>query len=83
MRQAGEALGVAVATMAMVFDIELFVVGSSVAKAGDLLLGPARDVVPSCSYDSVSRRVRIVTTELWDDGPLLGCSWLARQVRGY
>lgn len=79
MTQAGEALGVVVASMAMILDIELFVVGSSVAKAGDLLLGPARNVVPSYSYDSVSRRVRIVTTELWDDGPILGCGWLARQ----
>ena len=80
MTQAGEALGVAVASMAMVLDVELFVIGSSVAKAGDLLLGPARDVVPCCSYDSVSCRVRIVTTELWDDGPILGCGWLARQA---
>jgi glucokinase len=80
MDQAGRALGVAVASMAMVLDIELFVVGSSVAKAGDLLLGPARAVVPRCSYDWVSNRVRIVTTELWDDGPILGCGWLARQL---
>jgi glucokinase len=79
MTQAGEALGVAVATMAMILDIELFVAGSSVAKTGDLLLGPARNMVPFYSYDSVSCRVRIVTTELWDDGPILGCGWLARQ----
>jgi glucokinase len=80
MGQAGRALGVAVASMAMLLDVELFVIGSSVAKAGDLLLRPARDVVPCCSYDSVSCRVRIVTTELWDDGPILGCGWLARQA---
>ena len=78
--QAGEALGVAVASLAMVLDVDLFVIGSSVARAGDLLLGRARDVVPCCSYDSVSCRVRIVTTELWDDGPILGCGWLARQA---
>jgi glucokinase len=79
MTQAGEALGVVVASMAMILDIELFVTGSSVAKAGDLLLGPARNVVPFYSYDSVSCRVHIVATELWDDGPILGCGWLARQ----
>jgi glucokinase len=79
MTQGGEALGVAIASMAMILDIELYVVGSSVARAGDLLLEPARRTVPDCSYRSVSSRVRIVTTELWDDGPILGCGWLARQ----
>jgi glucokinase len=78
--QAGEALGVAIASMAMILDIELYVIGSSVAKSGDLLLDPARETVPHYSYQSVSSRVRIVTTELWDDGPILGCGWLARQV---
>ena len=82
MTQAGEALGVAVASLAMILDVELYVVGSSVAKAGDLLFDPARKVVPHCSYGSVSCRVRIVATELWDDGPILGCGWLARRALG-
>ena len=80
MTQAGEALGVAVASLAMILDVELYVVGSSVAKAGDLLFEPARKMVPHCSYGSVSCRVRIVSTELWDDGPILGCGWLARRA---
>jgi glucokinase len=80
MTEAGEALGVAIASMAMILDIELYVVGSSVAKAGDLLLEPARQIVPCCSFQSVGSRVRITTTELWDDGPILGCGWLARQI---
>ena len=78
--QAGEMLGVAIASMAMILDIELYVIGSSVAKSGDLLLDPARKTVPHYSHQSVGSRVRIVTTELWDDGPILGCGWLARQV---
>jgi len=78
--QGGEALGVAVASMAMVLDIQLYVVGGGVARAGDLLLEPARRTVPECSYPSVCRRVRIVGSELGDDGPILGCGWLARQL---
>jgi hypothetical protein len=39
---------------------------------------PAREAVPHHCFGSVSRRLRIVTTELWDDGPILGCGWLAR-----
>jgi glucokinase len=82
MNEAGQALGTAVATMAMVLDIDLFVVGSSVAKAGDLLLQPARDSVPLHAYASVACRVRIVPTTLGDDGPVLGCAWLARRAAG-
>ncbi len=77
---AGEALGTAVATMAMIVDVDLYVMGGSVAKAGDLLLEPARQAVPRHSFASVGSRVRIVATELGDDGPVLGCAWLARQI---
>ena len=77
---AGNALGVAVATMAMVLDVELYVVGGSVSKAGDLLLAPACEMVPHCCYESVGCRVQVVASELADDGPLLGCGWLARRT---
>jgi glucokinase len=80
MTQAGEALGVAVASLAMILDIELYVIGGSVAKSGDLLLEPARRMVPDYAFQSIAGRVRIVTAALGDDGPLLGCSWLARQM---
>ena len=46
MNDAGEALGIAVATMAMTLDIELYVFGGSVPKCGDTLLEPARRTVP-------------------------------------
>jgi len=36
--------------------------------------------VPQFSYSSVSSRVRIVATELHEDGPILGCGWQARQA---
>ncbi len=76
---AGEALGTAVATLAMILDIELYVVGSSVTKAGDLLLEPARRALIHHAHCSVAQRVRIVRSALEDEGPLLGCAWLARQ----
>jgi glucokinase len=79
-QDAGDALGAAVATMAMMLDVDLYVIGGSVAKAGDLLLEPARRGVPQYSFRSVSARVRIVPTALGDDGPILGCAWLARQA---
>jgi len=82
MAQAGEALGIVVATMAMILSIDLYVIGGGVAKAGDLLLEPARRTVPRYSYQSVGSRVRIVTSQRGGDGPILGCCYLARQALG-
>ena len=80
MTRAGEALGIAIASLAMVLDIELYVIGSSVAKSGDLLLEPARRILPEYCFHSVACKVRIAPVALGDDGPILGCGWLARQV---
>jgi glucokinase len=80
MQQAGEALGVTVASLAMVLDIELYVIGGSVVKAGELLLAPARQTVPDYAFQSIASYVRIKAARLGDDGPILGCGWLARQA---
>jgi glucokinase len=80
MTQAGEALGIAVASMAMILDIELYVVGGSVVKAGELLLTPARQTMPRYCFESVAAKTRIQPVALGDDSPLLGCAWLARQT---
>ena len=80
MAQASEALGTAVASLAMILDVDLYVIGGSVAKAGDLLLGPARQAVSRHAFRSVAGRIRIVPCALPDDGPILGCGWLVRQA---
>lgn len=80
MDQAGEALGVLVATLAMTLDIELYVIGGSVVKAGDLFLEPARQTMPFYTFQSIGSRVRLAPAALGDDGPILGCGWLARQL---
>ncbi|GAB4181490.1 MAG: ROK family protein [Roseiflexaceae bacterium] len=77
LHEAGEALGTAIATMAMILDIELYVIGGSVAKAGDLLLGPARVAIRTYAFPSVGPRVRIVASQMGDDAPILGCGWQA------
>lgn len=82
MREAGEALGIAVANIAMTVNVDLFVIGGSVVKSGDLLLAPAREAVCGYCFASVSSHVRILPTALGDDGPILGCAFLARQVAG-
>lgn len=78
--EAGEALGAAIATLAMTLDITYYVIGGSVAHCGELLFEPARRTVPHYSFRSVGKRVRIVGSQLDTDGALLGCAWLARQA---
>jgi len=79
---AGRALGRAVATMGMVLDVELHVIGGSVAKAGDLLFASAREVLAHHCYGSVAERLRIVGNALGEDGPILGCAAQARALLG-
>jgi glucokinase len=78
--EAGEALGIAIASMAMLFDIELNVIGGSVVKLGDLLLEPARRTMPEYCFRALGERIKIMPTALGINGPLLGCAWLARQA---
>lgn len=64
--------------LAMTLNIELFVIGGSVAQAGDLLLGPARETLPGYAFKTVSARVRVRASQLGEDGAILGAAWLAR-----
>lgn len=80
MMEAGEAVGIAVATMAMILDVELYVFGGGVSKCGDLLLNPARLTMLKYCFQTVGPHVRMMTSELGEDAPLLGCGWQARQL---
>jgi len=76
----GVDLGLAVAALSMILNIDLYVVGGSVSKAGELLLASAREIVPRYSFHSVSSGVQIVASTLGGDAPILGCGWQARSL---
>ena len=80
LRSAGRALGIAIASLAMTLNIEQFVIGGSVAQAGDLLLEPARESLKHFSFKAVSARVKVAASELAEDAPILGAAWMARQL---
>jgi glucokinase len=77
---AGDALAAGIATMAMLMDVDLYVIGGSVAKTGDLIIEPARRALPKYAFQSVAARVQIVATKLHEAGAILGCAWQARQL---
>jgi glucokinase len=78
LREAGEALGLLVANLAVTLDVELYVLGGSVAKLGDLLLEPARNIAPKYMLSSLRSRVKIELSQLQGDEALLGCAYLVR-----
>jgi glucokinase len=78
LHEAGEALGLLVTNLAVTLDVELYVLGGSVAKLGDLLLEPAREIAPKYMLSSLRSRVKILTSQLQGDEALLGCAYLVR-----
>ncbi|MCK6629783.1 MAG: ROK family protein [Anaerolineae bacterium] len=76
--QAGQALGIVIATMAHLLDIDFYIIGGSVAQAGDLLLAPTREAVRYRAFESIGSRVKVVASPLGDDAAILGCAWIAR-----
>jgi glucokinase len=80
LEEAGSALGVAIASMAMIMDIDRYVIGGSVAKAGELLLAPARRSMVDYSFRSISSQIQVVASTMRDDAPILGCGWQARDA---
>lgn len=81
LREAGRALGIAIASLAMTLNIERFVIGGGVVRAGDLLLGAARASLKDYSFPAVSARIQVVASAIGEDAPILGAAWLARQRR--
>lgn len=81
-QQAGQALGVGIAAMAHMFDISTYILGGSVAQAGDLLLKPTREAIRYRAFGSIGSRVTVVASPLGDDAGVLGAAWVGRQVVG-
>ena len=78
LKEAGRALGIAIASIAMTVNIEQFVIGGSVAGAGDLLLDPARESLKGYSFEAVAAKVRVTASSLGEDAALLGAAFMAR-----
>lgn len=77
-QQAGRALGVGIAALAHMFDIETYIIGGSVVQAGELLLAPTREGVRYRAYESIGSRVKVIASPLGDDAPILGMAQVAR-----
>jgi glucokinase len=73
----GQALGVAIASVAAVVDLDGVAVGGGLANATDLLLGPARDAYVRHAGLDFTRGLPIDVAHLGGDAGLVGAAALA------
>ncbi|MEE8204452.1 MAG: ROK family protein, partial [Dehalococcoidales bacterium] len=79
--QAAHYLGVGMVNIVNIFNPDMIIVGGGVAKMGELLLEPARQVVLKRAFELPARAVRIVTAQLGDDAGVLGAALFAREQK--
>ncbi len=77
--EAATYLGVGMVNLVNIFNPEMIVIGGGMAKMGDLLLNPARQVVRERAFSLSAQAVRIVPAQLGDDAGVLGAAIFALQ----
>jgi glucokinase len=78
----GRKLGAGIATFVNVFEPELVVIGGGFGAAGELLLGPAREVVAREALEPGRDAVRIVEAELGVDAGVIGAAMIGFEALG-
>jgi len=70
-------LGVGLVNLVNIFNPEMIIIGGGLAKMGDLLLNPARQVVREKAFAVSAEAVGILPTQLGDDAGILGAAIFA------
>ena len=74
--EAGRHLGVALASLANIFDPDVIVIGGGVSVVGDLLLEPAREELRSRALDPMNKAL-VKLAELGADAGMIGAAAMA------
>jgi glucokinase len=74
--EAGRHLGVALASLANIFDPDVIVIGGGVSVVGDLLLEPAREELRSRALDPMNK-TPVKLAELGGDAGMIGAAAMA------
>jgi len=74
MRRAGHALGVAIASVANLCELEVVAVGGGLAQAGPVLFGPLEEALRGHADISAPTGVRVVPASLGQDAGLIGAA---------
>ena len=78
---AGEWLGVAVTSLANTFDPDVILIGGGLSDAGELLLGPARDIYLQRALPP-TRRAPLEVAALGPDAGMVGAALMAHEGVG-
>ena len=73
----GRRLGAGVASLVNAFEPEVVVIGGGAVAAGELLLGPAREVALATALPGLRDGVRVVAAELGPEAGVVGAGVLA------
>jgi len=77
---AGRRLGQAVGNLINLLDPDQVIIGGGVAKAGDLILGPCRDMIPGIVLGAEAAKVPVVPAGLGHLAAAVGAACLAREA---
>jgi len=81
-RRAGYYLGVGLASYVNIFNPEVIIIGGGLAKAGELLLGPARAEMAARAMPEALKAVQLKPAELGDYAGVMGMVALLREGCG-
>ncbi|MCL4244953.1 MAG: ROK family protein [Candidatus Dadabacteria bacterium] len=73
----GVALGIGMASLVNILNVEMIVLGGGVARAWDMFIGPARSELKKRGLRAPAERVRIERARLDGDEGIIGASYLA------
>jgi glucokinase len=82
-RRGGHALGVAIASVAQLLDLETVALGGGIAQAGPLLLEPLEETLRRHARLSFARAVQVVPAALGQDAGLVGAAALVAAGDAY
>jgi len=77
LEKTGQRLGYAIINYTHMMDIRTYVLSGGVAKAGEWLFGPAREIVKKHMMPPFQEGFEIVYEDLGNDSSLLGAAGLA------
>lgn len=74
--EAGKWLGIAIGSLANIFNVHLFLVGGGIANAGDILFNPMKDEAFKRALPGIRDKIEIKKFKLGEDAGVIGASSL-------
>ncbi len=81
--EVGVALGIGIASLINLLNVEMVVIGGGVSNAWDLFIGSLRDEASKRSFHVPMERAKIERGALGDDAGIIGSAYLAHQSSGH